>query len=301
MNLTRTIRAVLSFLAISWVASLSAKEVLLEHNGLTLNANMVIAEDQNLNNPTVLITHGTLAHNGMEIIEALQELLSDEGLNSLAINLSLGIDNRHGSYECAVPHTYKYSDAVDEIGAWVGWLKKKGAEHIIVMGHSRGGNQTAWYAAEHDDPAVKQVVLVAPATWSKEDAAKTYQKKYEIDLAIPLKRAEEMVAAGKGGELMQDVDFIYCADTQATAEAFVSNYRADGRRNTPELFAKIDEPLLVIAGSEDRVVTDLIEQADKLQDDDKNRLIVIDGADHFFRDLYAEELVEGLMEFIAEH
>jgi len=275
--------------------------VVLEHNGITLNGNLQIAEDQTPNNRTVLITHGTLAHNKMEIIEALQELLSDAGLNSLAINLSLGIDNRHGSYDCATPHTYKYSEAVEEIDAWVGWLKNGGVEHIIVMGHSRGGNQTARYAAEYSDPVVKQVVLLAPSTWSEQGAVKGYLKRYDTDLAVPLKRAKELVDNGKGKELMQGVGFIYCADTQATAEAFVSNYRPDGRRNTPDLIAKIDEPLLVIAGSEDKVVEGLVEQSRKLLVDGKNKLIVIDGADHYFRDLYAEELVEELMEFIADH
>lgn len=301
MNVTHVTRAVLALLVIGWAAMAAANEVTLKHNGLTLNANLLVAEDQSASNRTVLITHGTLAHNRMEIVETLQELLFEAGLNSLAINLSLGVDNRHDSYDCAVPHTYKYTDAVEEISAWVGWLKKGGVEHIILMGHSRGGNQTAWYAAEHHDPAVKQVVLVAPATWSEQGAVKGYQKRYETDLAAPLKRAEEMVANGKEKTLMKGVGFIYCADTQVTAEAFVSNYRPDGRRNSPDLFAQIDEPLLVIAGSEDTVVKGLVEQARKLPGDGKNRLIVIEGADHFFRDLYAEELVEGLMEFIVDH
>lgn len=301
MNLTYMMRPIWALLIVSWAVTAGAKEVTLEHSGLTLNGNLVVAEDQTSNNRTVLITHGTLAHNKMEIIEALQELLAEAGLNSLAINLSLGLDNRHGSYDCAVPHTYRHTDAADEIAAWVGWLKKGGVEHIIVMGHSRGGNQTAWYAAEQADPAVKQVVLVAPATWSAQGTVEGYQKRYETDLAAPLTQAEEMVASGKGKALMSDVDFIYCADTQVTAEAFVSNYHPDGRRNSPSLFAKIDAPLLVIAGSDDKVVEGLIGQAEVLLKDGNNGLLIIEGADHYFRDLYAEELVEGVMEFIADH
>ncbi|MCW8827306.1 MAG: alpha/beta hydrolase [Gammaproteobacteria bacterium] len=301
MNLTYMIRPLLALLLIGCAATSAAKEVTVKHGGITLNGNLIVAEDQTPSNRTVLITHGTLAHNKMEIVEALQELLANEGLNSLAINLSLGLDNRHGPYDCAVPHTYSYSDAVDEIAAWVGWLKRGGTEHIVVLGHSRGGNQTAWYAAEHSDPAVKQVVLVAPATWSAAGAVEGYQKRYKTDLEQPLKQAKEMVAGGKGQEMMQGIGFIYCADTQATAEAFVSNYHPDVRRNSPDLFAKIDEPMLVIAGSEDKVVEGLIEQSREQLQGDKNRLLVIDGADHFFRDLYGEELVEGLMEFLADH
>ena len=301
MNVTYMTRVVLALLVLGGAAATSADEVTIKHNGITLNANRMVAEDQSASSQTVLITHGTLAHNGMEIIETLQDLLAEAGLNSLAINLSLGIDNRHGSYDCAVPHTYKHTDAMGEISAWVDWLKKEGVAQIILMGHSRGGNQTAWYAAEEHDSAIKQVVLIAPATWSQQGAVDGYQKRYKTDLAVPLKRAKKMVANGQGKALMKGVGFIYCADSQVSAEAFVDNYHPDSRRNTPNLFAKIDKPILLIAGSEDTVVKDLIEPSRQRLGDGANRLIVIEGADHFFRDLYAEELVEGLTEFIADH
>jgi pimeloyl-ACP methyl ester carboxylesterase len=301
MNLTLMKRAVAALLILGWGAVAGAAEVSFKLNGMTLNGNLLVAEDQGVNNRTVLITHGTLGHNKMEIIEALQEQLSAVGLNSLAINLSLGLDNRHDNYNCATPHTYRHTDAAAEIAAWVEWLKIEGVTHIVVMGHSRGGNQTAWYASEVSDPAVKQVVLVAPATWSEQGARSDYQKRYGTELAELLQRAEALVASGKGGELMQGVGFIYCADTQVTAEAFVSNYRPESRRNSPDLFNKIDEPLLVIAGSEDEVVGDLVAQTRSRLLDGKNKLVVIEGADHFFRDLYAEELVEAVMEFLADH
>ncbi|MCK5167633.1 MAG: hypothetical protein KAQ66_09940, partial [Rhodospirillaceae bacterium] len=46
-------------------------------NGLKLNANLVLADGKKLSDGVVLITHGTLAHNGMEIIVAMQELLAE--------------------------------------------------------------------------------------------------------------------------------------------------------------------------------------------------------------------------------
>ena len=79
--------------------SLFAQEVTTSHHTLTLNAELKLAEGSTLADGVLLITHGTLAHNKMELIATLQDLLTDAGINTLAINLSLGIDNRHGMYD----------------------------------------------------------------------------------------------------------------------------------------------------------------------------------------------------------
>jgi hypothetical protein len=61
------------FLAIT-MSSMGAKaaEVTLEYRDLTLNANLELAEGQDLAAGVVLILHGMTAHNQMEIIEASQ-------------------------------------------------------------------------------------------------------------------------------------------------------------------------------------------------------------------------------------
>ena len=54
-------------------------------------------------------------------------------------------------YDCATPHTHRHADAVEEIGAWLGWLQSQGVAKVALLGHSRGGNQTARFAAAHAD------------------------------------------------------------------------------------------------------------------------------------------------------
>ncbi len=65
--------------------------------------------------PVVLLTHGTLAHNRMEIMETLQELFSENGVSALASSLGQGLSARSGTYPCATPHTPEHTDALDEI------------------------------------------------------------------------------------------------------------------------------------------------------------------------------------------
>lgn len=295
-----------SFISLSLVIILAlsqavaAEEVKTEVDGLTLNANLEKSGDWPAG-PVVLLTHGTLAHRGMEIIRSLQTMLAEREVSSLAINLSLGIDDRPAAmYDCPTPHTHKHTDAVGEIVAWVDWLKEQGVQKAAILGHSRGGNQVARYAAGQPDTMIKSVILVAPQTWEAPYVAEDYAKRYKTSLQPLLAKAQELVSSGKGEELMGPMGFIYCEDTRASAASVVSYYAADRDMDTPELLSRIDVPVVVIAGSEDNVVAGLVEKTEPLADGEKIELLVLDGADHFFRDLYAEEIADVVAERIAE-
>lgn len=289
-------------LALIVAGAVQAEAITLEHQGLKVRANLETSGDDWKGGPVILMTHGTLAHNKMEIMETLQQVFLDRGYSSLAINLSLGLDasEREGMYDCAVTHTHKHTDAVDEIGLWLDWLKKQGVEQVVLLGHSRGGNQTARFAAAHDSAAIKGVILVAPQTWSEKYATKDYKERYGKPLAPVLAKAEKLVAEGKGDTLLKPVDFIYCEETAASAEAFVSYYRPDAKMDSPTVIGDIDKPVLVFAGSADKVVANLSKKMARLEGKQGVQFEVIDGAGHFFRDLYAEDLADIAEEFIGE-
>jgi pimeloyl-ACP methyl ester carboxylesterase len=276
-----------------------AEEATLAHAGLTLNANLETASDAWQQGPLVLMTHGTLAHGRMEIMETLQGVLKDRGISSLSITLSLGLDKRQGMYDCATPHSHKHTDAVEEIGAWLGWLQSKGVKQAALLGHSRGGNQVARFAAGHPEPPLSAVILVAPQTWSEEYAAADYQKRFGKDLAPLLEAARRLQAEGKGREPMAPVGFVYCADTSATADAFLSYHAPDPRMDTPALIPEIKAPVLVVAGTEDDAVPGLVEKVESQADGERVTLLVLDGADHFFRDLYAEEIADAVQALLG--
>jgi pimeloyl-ACP methyl ester carboxylesterase len=289
------------FFISGFAATATADEVKLPHQGITLNASLVKSADSWPGGPVVLMTHGTLAHRGMEIMAGLQDMLADRGISSLAINLSLGLDDRPAAmYDCATSHTHGHTDAVGEIGAWLAWLKKQGTAKVALLGHSRGGNQTARFAAMTDDPAVQAVILIAPQTWDAAYAAADYEKRYGKPLAPVLAKAQKLVDEGKGDTLMDPVDFIYCEQTSATAAAFVSYYTPDTDMDSPSLIPGINSPVLIIAGSEDTAVKGLPEKVGPLADGDRVQFMVVDGADHFFRDLYSEDIADAVAELLAD-
>ena len=273
-----------------------ANEVTLPYKGLTLNANLELAAGKTAEDGVILITHGGLAHREMEMYVYLQDLLKKKGYSTLAINLSLALNNRHAMYDCKVTHRHHYADAADEMGAWVDWLKKQGTKHVTLLGHSRGAGETALYAVEQDNPLVKAVVLLAPDTRETNDAV-AYQRRYKKPLAPALEKAQKLVKEGKSGTVLKHTNFLFCPDTSVAAETFVSYYGDDPRLDTAYLIPKISKPTLLVLAGEDEILVNSKKFA-PLADGKRVQIKVIDGAGHFFRDLFADEAVDVIEAFL---
>ncbi len=276
------------------------KPVQITHQGLVLNANLTQAPGKSLKDGVVLITHGTLAHNGMTIIKTLQKELASLGVNSLALSLGYGMSNRTGMYDCSAPHRHKYTDALDEIGLWLTWLKAQGATKIALMGHSRGGAQTAWFAAERLDPAVTKVILLAPMMWNERDAREQYLTRFKKPLDEPLAKAQALVKAGKGGETMDKTCFVACPEARVSAASFASYYAPEPRFDTPTLLTRIQVPVLVIAASDDQLIKGLPERVKPLADGKRVSLTVIPDADHFFNNFAGEDAAKAAADFLKD-
>lgn len=274
-----------------------AEEIKQTFNGQTVNANLMFANGKNYGDKVALLLHGTLTHNGRSNYTALQENLAKLGISTLSMNLSLGLNDRHGEYDCATPHTHKHTDALAEISFWLNWLKQQGVKQVTLIGHSRGGNQIEWFANEKDNPMINKVVLLAPAT-GEQQSAKDYQEKYGKPLAPILKKAQDLVKAGKGKEMMKDVDFIYCEKTQVTAASFADYYTAKPQFDTPTLLKSVKKPTLVFIASEDQFVPDLATKMEALKGTKNLTVETIDGADHFFMDLANEDVAASIAEFL---
>jgi len=270
----------------------SAEEITFKHKGLILNADLALAEGKTFKDGIILITHGSLAHRDMETLVYLRALLKDFDYNTLAINLSLGISNRHGMYDCQTPHHHRYDDAIEEIDVWMQWLKEQGAEKVSLLGHSLGGAQTALYAAEKDSPLVQSVILLAPAV--KDNDIKSYSPSYTVALG----QAQKLIEEGKGETELEHSTLMHCRDTKVTASSLVSYNAPSKRLDTPSLLPEISKPVLVIIAGDDQVVLDLETKIEPLTDGKRVQMEVIEGAGHFFRDLIMDVAVERMDEFL---
>ena len=292
---------ILLMVVVGWAITISyafADEVKIKHQGLTLNANLNLAEGADFSDGVVLVLHGMMAHHRMEIVEAIQTLLDENGLSSLAISLSLGIDDRHGFFDCADPHRHMQDDVFVELNAWVKWLREKGVTKITLIAHSRGANQAMVYAVEHAQPEIRHLVMLAPGVDDNIDA---YFNRYGTRLETIISRMEQQVATGNGEVIIDNIDFWYCPKASISANSFLSYYSPMSKfRQFESYLNKNKIPTLVITGTLDEVHPKVEQKITPLANQKNIYLHVIENAGHFFRDLNMDEAMEATVEFLQE-
>lgn len=248
-----------------------------------LNANLELPTGKTAADGVVLMVHGSLSWYGQETIAALQRNLKARGVGSLAITLSLGIDDRQGPRRCDVVHDYALAGAKREVGLWLEWLAGQGARTVDLLGFSRGGAQVATFAPEL--ARARRVVLLAPAFASAEEQAQNYERAFGRPLA------PQIAEARKNPLQQRTVDFLSCRQAPVLNATFL-----DGYADLPaSLAAKTGHQTLVVVAGKDEIVPDL---AAKLPSDVKP--VIIDDATHFFLDLYGEEAADAIAAFLKK-
>ena len=281
-------------------ATSAAEEVSIDYLGLELTANLEIAPGKSLKSDgAVILVHDTMGHDRMELMSALQDGLRDLGVNSLAITLGLGMDNRHGMFDCAWEQDHRHEDAVEEIARWVQWLKEKGAASITVAGHGRGANQVALYAINRLDKAVKRAVLMSPLMQSEGKTETDYRARFGRSLRQELAKAEELVASESGNQLVDVPGFLNCSKPQVTAGAFANYYGANAKFKTTNLLQSIKIPVLIAVGDADPVLNEVRAAEPEFSSIRTVTVAAIPGADQDFRDLGADELARKIKEFLG--
>ena len=259
----------------------SAEPVQLKSGQTRLNGNLELPAGKKVADSVALIVHGTLSHDRQETVAALQENLKKHGIGSLAITLSLGVDNREGPRACGLLHDYALAGAQREIAVWMAWLRAEGARSIDLIGFSRGGAQIAVIAPKLD--RVGHIVLIAPAFATMDEQAAAYQRTFGHPLAEPLD------AARKSPLQKFTVDFLQCREAPVLGATFLDAYQ----ELLPQLAAETQYPTLVIVAGKDETVPDL---AKKLPS--QVQKVVIENAGHFFPDLYGEDAADAIARFL---
>ncbi len=278
-----------------------ANEIKIHHNGLTLNANLLMAKDKDYQDGVVMVLHGFLGHNQMEIVETAQQSLLDIGRSSLAINLSLSVDNRYGFFDCDIDHRHVLDDALNEIQAWIDYLKSKGVNKIVLMSHSFGANQLMVYTSERPDPAITHLVFLAPKISGT--FREGYEHRYGKSFDAALDKANELIKQGKGDQLMEYTDFLSCPQAHVTPNSFFSYYSAkqiDRYYSFPQFLSSVDVPLLITTGTADERQPDIAKHVRPYIDGKKIQLSVIEGSGHFFEDFNIQLAIKSVLRFLQQ-
>jgi pimeloyl-ACP methyl ester carboxylesterase len=147
---------------------------------------------------------------------------------------------------------------------------------------------------------VKKLILIAPTADTTPRMAEQFSERFKQPLEPILAQAEKLVAEEQSTSLMTDIPFLYCENAKVTAGAFVNYYGPNQNLYTPSLLPHIKLPILVAVGDLDPLSSELVPAIQGIPNAANIKLETIQGADHFFRDLAAEDLADQMKAFIEQ-
>ena len=168
----------------------------------------------------------------------------------------------------------------------------------------RRHRRAALALVERGDVGVTRLVLAAPLLQLESELAERYQGEHGQSLAPLLAKARKHVEDGEGDTLLDVPGFLYCRPARVTAAAFHDYYEPDPQHNVLRLLEQISTPTLLILAGDDRIVPGLALAVTAAQGGNKlgarTAIETVDGADHFFRDLFGDELADRAAAFAAK-
>jgi dienelactone hydrolase len=140
-----------------------------------------------------------------------------------------------------------YLDCINEIDGAAAKLRERGANAIVIMGMSLGGNAALAYAARRDD--LKGVIAIVPAP------APEFLSNAIPEINKSVRDARELVATGKGDIRTEFSDrntgkphFL----VSATPNTYLSFLAPDSPGVMPDNSSKLKAPLLIVSATYDQ-------------------------------------------------
>ncbi len=155
----------------------------------------------------------------------------------------------------------RFEDCVQDVGAAVRIAKSRHFTDIVLVGHSLGGPRAMYYWAQTKEPSVRALVFMGSIVSPYGEAQLRWPKDKRAEYDRFLQYARDLIAQGRGGEVLTYKDFF--REPRATvpphltlsAQTFVSLFGAPPECNASIVkFAdEISIPTLVIHSTEDEM------------------------------------------------
>jgi pimeloyl-ACP methyl ester carboxylesterase len=231
--------------------------------------------------PTVLLMHGFLQTHEFPTIHRLTEGLASAGYSVLAPTLTLGVTHRKQSLACEAIHTHTMEEGVDELAAWVDWLKRRKTSAIVLVGHSFGSVEALAYLGAHRDPAVRKLIGVSAV-----------EGRLKVDGAAREKLIQETRAlVNTYDKHLVTQQFSFCQKYRATPTSMLSYLAWTPERIIVEA-GRLRIPTTFVMGSrDDRLGANWIERLQKT----KSKVRVIQGANHFMDGDFEFDLLDAVL------
>ena len=140
----------------------------------------------------------------------------------------------------------------------------------------------------HESKKISSIILLAPLTDNKNDINNDLQRSNKITINKLLSKNDDTILK---------IDFLNCNSANVTVSSFLSYYNLSTSHETTQILKDITIDTYVFTASEDVFAPKTHSKISKINNANV-KLIQIDGSDHFFRDLYLDEVVDNLTDFI---
>ena len=154
------------------------------------------------------------------------------------------------------------------------------------------------HAAKRRRGIVKAIVLLAPAT-KENTGASAYRLRYKLPLNELVEKSSRLVKQGNGEQVIEGIGLMTCNNTKVSANSFLSYYGSDAEVDTPSLIIHSAVPVFVVVAGADSVVVGLDKKIQHMVDGNRIQMRRVEGSGHMFRDLFADEAIEGVSWFIG--
>lgn len=248
--------------------------------------------------PGVVFHHGGIGGHPARSTDAARfaaERLAQKGYTVLSIY------SRHARHH----RTIRFEEAALDIQTGLDFLTARGMEELILAGHGMGSTRTIWYQATAQDPRVKAMVHFAPAgDLHGEDSLVDALGAIE-DYDEKVDRALKAIASGRGGadrgtdegklKGLDPDEWIYVGDgVVQTPEAFLSFWGPGAPTRISDWIARVNVPVLMLAGTEDKTVPPgrLQQLAEQAKASTRADYRLYDGGNHFFEGVWDESVAD---------
>ena len=128
-----------------------------------------------------ILIHGVGVHpNWDQIIRPIRSQLPDYGWSTLSIQMPvLANDAKYSNYASL------FDDIAPRINAAVKFLKAKGTNNIVIIGHSLGATMAGYYLAHNPDRSIQALVAIGSTGSTFKDKDKNYFKSLET-IKVPI-------------------------------------------------------------------------------------------------------------------
>ena len=191
----------------------------------------------------------------------------------------------------------------------IDFLAARGAQAVILVGHSYGTVTAPYYVMASDDPRVKAIILYGAHGYKRDGLTRSFGSQAEYEQAVA--KAKEMVAAGLGKDTFLLPPILPGGQPRPSSyETFLNRGGPDTKAVPVEIIRKVQgRPILAIRDPADpyRATTPPAQQ--QLQEANKDLEYVLlpdvrggkmDAAAHQFRGR-EEEVLRITLEWLKKH